>query len=82
VRGRNVGETRVRGSGIGLALVKHIAESHGGSVRVSSPITDDARGCAFEVSIPITAEAKRAPEGPEAEGLSSAPASEAPPPAG
>lgn len=30
VRGKNATETRVRGSGIGLALVKHIAEAHAG----------------------------------------------------
>jgi two-component system phosphate regulon sensor histidine kinase PhoR len=59
VRGRNAGETRVRGSGIGLALVKHIAESHGGRVRVSSPTTEGGRGSAFEILIPAlsTAEA-------------------------
>ena len=52
VRGRHAGETRARGSGIGLALVKHIAESHGGRVRVESPVTEDGRGSAFELSVP------------------------------
>jgi len=52
VRGRHAGETRVRGSGIGLSLVKHIAESHGGRVRVESPVTADGRGSAFEILIP------------------------------
>ena len=52
VRGRHASEKHVRGSGIGLALVKHIAESHGGSIRVTSPITEDARGTAFVLSIP------------------------------
>jgi two-component system, OmpR family, phosphate regulon sensor histidine kinase PhoR len=75
VRGRNAaGETRVRGSGIGLALVKHIAESHGGAIQVSSPITEDARGSAFDLSIPVlsgapeakAAEAKASPAVPAA----------------
>lgn len=39
---------RVRGSGIGLALVKHIAESHRGSV----VIDDTDRGASFTLSIP------------------------------
>lgn len=52
VRGRHAGETRARGSGIGLALVKHIAESHGGKVTVRSPVTEDGRGTAFEISVP------------------------------
>lgn len=53
VRGRRANEHRVRGSGIGLALVKHIAESHGGAVRVESPVTEDGRGSAFIVSLPV-----------------------------
>lgn len=56
VRGRHAGETRARGSGIGLALVKHIAESHGGRVRVESPVTEDGKGSAFEISVPALAE--------------------------
>jgi two-component system, OmpR family, phosphate regulon sensor histidine kinase PhoR len=66
VRGRTSAETRVRGSGIGLSLVKHIAESHGGTILVTSPITDDARGCAFELSIPVDRTATRALPSPSA----------------
>jgi two-component system phosphate regulon sensor histidine kinase PhoR len=52
VRGKRAGEGQVRGSGIGLALVKHIAESHGGRVTVASPVTDDAKGTAFTITLP------------------------------
>lgn len=52
VRGKHAGEQRIRGSGIGLALVKHIAESHGGSIDVQSPITEDGRGSVFVLRIP------------------------------
>jgi len=56
VRGRRADDTRARGSGIGLALVKHIAESHGGRVRVESPVTEDGRGSVFEISLPALRE--------------------------
>jgi two-component system phosphate regulon sensor histidine kinase PhoR len=42
----------VRGSGIGLALVKHIAESHQGKVRVVSPTQPDGRGTTFVIEVP------------------------------
>jgi two-component system phosphate regulon sensor histidine kinase PhoR len=64
VRGRASGETRVRGSGIGLSLVKHIAESHGGTIRVTSPIAGELRGCVFELSIPVDRAAPKAPPSP------------------
>lgn len=52
VRGRGATEKRIRGSGIGLSLVKHIAESHGGTIRVESPATPGGRGSAFILTIP------------------------------
>jgi two-component system phosphate regulon sensor histidine kinase PhoR len=48
----------VRGSGIGLALVKHIAESHGGSAWVESA-APGLRGASFAISIPVRGEGAR-----------------------
>ena len=50
-RARNVRGRPVRGSGIGLSLVKHIAEAHGGGVSVEST---EGKGSAFKVWIPVT----------------------------
>ncbi|MGZ3428206.1 MAG: sensor histidine kinase [Polyangia bacterium] len=49
-RTRQARGTNVRGSGIGLSLVKHIAEAHGGSVTVDS---EPGRGAAFIIDIPL-----------------------------
>ncbi len=49
-RSREARGTNVRGSGIGLSLVKHIAEAHGGSVTVDS---EPGKGAAFIVDIPL-----------------------------
>ncbi|MSP58836.1 MAG: HAMP domain-containing histidine kinase [Myxococcales bacterium] len=44
------GKKNARGSGIGLSLVKHIAEAHGGRVTVDSA---PGEGATFAVSIPL-----------------------------
>jgi two-component system phosphate regulon sensor histidine kinase PhoR len=49
-RTRQARGTNVRGSGIGLSLVKHIAEAHGGTVIVDSEL---GHGAAFIVDIPL-----------------------------
>jgi two-component system phosphate regulon sensor histidine kinase PhoR len=49
-RTREARGTNVRGSGIGLSLVKHIAEAHGGTVSVDSEL---GKGAAFIVDIPL-----------------------------
>jgi two-component system phosphate regulon sensor histidine kinase PhoR len=62
VRGaRDGASARVRGSGIGLALVKHIAESHGGRAWVEGA-GPGGRGATFVFTVPA------APAGPRAAG--------------
>ncbi len=53
-RGREARSRSTRGSGIGLSLVKHIAEAHGGRVTVESTL---GKGTCFEVTLPIREEA-------------------------
>lgn len=49
-RGASIRGRSQRGTGIGLSLVKHIAEGHGGTVRAGGEL---GKGAVFEVSIPI-----------------------------
>jgi signal transduction histidine kinase len=53
-RTQNTRERNVRGSGIGLSLVRHIAEAHGGRVVITSPVHQEqaAPGALFEVFLP------------------------------
>jgi two-component system phosphate regulon sensor histidine kinase PhoR len=53
VRGRLAREASIRGSGIGLSLVRSILNSHHGYVRVESEI---GQGATFTLGIPITDE--------------------------
>jgi two-component system phosphate regulon sensor histidine kinase PhoR len=50
VRGSTALGRPIRGSGIGLALVKHIAESHGGRAWVTS---STGHGATFAISVPV-----------------------------
>jgi two-component system phosphate regulon sensor histidine kinase PhoR len=58
-RGRHVRGRPVRGSGIGLSLVKHIAEAHGGGVSVDSA---PGQGSTFTVWIPAAPPDAEAPD--------------------
>ena len=49
VRGEQAARLGVKGTGLGLALVSHIVEGHGGSVRVQS---EEGRGSEFTIVLP------------------------------
>jgi signal transduction histidine kinase len=49
-RGASVSQTGIRGVGIGLALVRLIAEGHGGTVQVES---EPGRGSTFTLVLPV-----------------------------
>ncbi len=49
-QGRNAHDLSARGTGLGLTLVKHIAEAHGGKVLVESRL---GRGSKFTLVLPI-----------------------------
>lgn len=49
-QGRNAIDRSARGTGLGLTLVKHIVEAHGGSVRVESRL---GHGSTFSLVLPI-----------------------------
>lgn len=51
-QGRNAHDLSARGTGLGLTLVKHIAEAHGGRVLVESEV---GRGSKFTLILPIGA---------------------------
>ncbi|HEY4243973.1 MAG TPA: HAMP domain-containing sensor histidine kinase [Kofleriaceae bacterium] len=50
-RARAIRLAPIRGSGIGLALVQHIARAHGGEAKVSSKLGD---GATFSIALPIS----------------------------
>ena len=44
------GNERIPGTGLGLTLVRHIAEGHGGAVTVESAV---GRGSTFAIHLPL-----------------------------
>jgi len=50
VRGRAAAAHRVRGTGVGLAAVKHVVDAHGGQIRLES---EPGRGSTFTMLLPL-----------------------------
>jgi two-component system phosphate regulon sensor histidine kinase PhoR len=69
-RGKTAGTGGARGSGIGLALVDHIAQAHGGDVTVDDAVP---HGTVFTVSIPVRGRTNRSHTGRETDPRTSTP---------
>ena len=50
-RGKEAREKHQRGTGIGLTLVKSIIDSHGGKIKINSPIDDSGKGTEFSITL-------------------------------
>ena len=50
IRGSSADGHSVKGTGIGLAMVKHIVEAHGGEIRVDSEV---GQGSTFTILLPV-----------------------------
>jgi two-component system sensor histidine kinase SenX3 len=54
VRGAAAAAARIKGTGIGLAMVKHIVAAHGGEIRLESAPGEGSR---FTIFLPMEAQA-------------------------
>ena len=63
VRGRSAVDANVKGTGVGLSMVRRIVDAHGGEIRLDS---DAGRGSTFTIALPVQAEPLAPSPRPEA----------------